>query len=224
MANFLDEVNGPTMDEGNDIKVISKRLEAKVGWGSALFEFLLWFPFLIPGLIFVFKKIKARNFFMRLEQKMQRAASEVDTYIVHRLDILKNVDALVERQLQHEKNVFEGVAGLRGGINPKQITDENRNDIQAQLDRGFSQINLAFEAYPELKSNQVIESAMRDNTNTQREITAARVYYNDIVDQWNRNLFVWPTKQIVAAKMQLTTRIPFIASREDKAAARQTFF
>mgnify|MGYP000067457241 CR=1 FL=1 len=34
----------------------------------------------------------------------------------------------------------------------------------------------------------------------------------------------WPTKQIVAAKAGYTTRIPFIASAEIKAAARGTFF
>ncbi len=224
MANLLDEVNGPVLQDGQDINVIGKRLDAKVGWGSTLFEFLLWFPLLLPGLIFLFKKIKARNFFMRLEQQMQRAASKVDTYLEHRVEMLKNVAVLVRQQLKHEKDVFEGVAALRGGVKTGQISEETRNDIQAQVDRGFSQINLAFEAYPELKSNQVIESAMRDNTNTQREITASRIYYNDIVDQWNRNLFVWPTKQIVAAKMGLTTRIPFAASKEVKAAARQTFF
>lgn len=126
MANLLDEVNGPVMESGQDINVIGKRIDAKVGWGSSLFEFLLWFPLIIPGLIFLFKKIKARNFFMRLEQKMQRAASEVDTYLEHRLEILKNVAALVKQQVKHEKDVFEGVAALRGGVKPGQINEETR--------------------------------------------------------------------------------------------------
>ncbi|HOA11164.1 MAG TPA: LemA family protein, partial [Bacilli bacterium] len=56
MANELDELTGPVNEEGQDINVISKQLKVKVGWGSTLFEVLLWFPLIIPGVIFLFKK------------------------------------------------------------------------------------------------------------------------------------------------------------------------
>ncbi len=61
MANELDELTGPVNKEGQDINVISKQLKIKVGWGSTLFEVLLWFPFIIPGVIFLFRKFKRRN-------------------------------------------------------------------------------------------------------------------------------------------------------------------
>lgn len=61
MANELDELTGPVNEEGQDINVISKQLKVKVGWGSTLFEVLLWFPLIIPGVIFLFKKIQAKN-------------------------------------------------------------------------------------------------------------------------------------------------------------------
>ena len=60
--------------------------------------------------------------------------------------------------------------------------------------------------------------------NLQKEITAARSLYNDTVNQWNTDVFSWPTKQIVAARAGYTTRIPFAASAATKAAARQNFF
>ena len=65
---------------------------------------------------------------------------------------------------------------------------------------------------------------MQQNMYLQREITAARELYNDTINTWNREIFVWPTKQIVAAKEGYTTRIPFIASQEIKAKAREVFF
>ena len=65
---------------------------------------------------------------------------------------------------------------------------------------------------------------MQQNSYLQREITAAREVYNDTVARWNREVFAWPTKQIVAAKRGYTTRIPFSASKEIKEAARGTFF
>ena len=83
---------------------------------------------------------------------------------------------------------------------------------------------MVFENYPELKSHNEIMDAMKQNMYLQREITAARELYNDSINTWNRDIFVWPTKQIVAAKEGYTTRIPFIASEEVKEKARGTFF
>ena len=65
---------------------------------------------------------------------------------------------------------------------------------------------------------------MQQNMYLQREITAARELYNDTVNAWNRDVFAWPTKQIVAARAGYTTRIPFIASQEIKQKAKDVFF
>ena len=59
-------------------------------------------------------------------------------------------------------------------------------------------------------------NAMQQNMYLQREITAARELYNDTVNEWNKDIFAWPTKKIVAAKNGYTTRIPFVASKEIK--------
>ena len=85
-------------------------------------------------------------------------------------------------------------------------------------------MNIAFENYPDLKAHREIADAMQQNSYLQREITAAREVYNDTVNTWNRDVFSWPTKQIVAAKAGYTTRIPFIADKETKDAARGSFF
>ena len=60
MANALDEETGPVREEGRDINVIAKQIPVKVGTGSTIFQVLLWFlPIpIIPGLIFLSKKIK----------------------------------------------------------------------------------------------------------------------------------------------------------------------
>ena len=65
---------------------------------------------------------------------------------------------------------------------------------------------------------------MQQNSYTQREITAAREHYNDVVNQWNTAVYEWPAKQIVAARRGYTTRIPFAASKETKEKAREVLF
>ena len=45
-----------------------------------------------------------------------------------------------------------------------------------------------------------------------------------VINEWNKDIFAWPTKMIVAARQGYTTRIPFTASKATKEAARATFF
>jgi LemA protein len=104
------------------------------------------------------------------------------------------------------------------------MADTSRNMVSAQLDHAFGRIFPQVEAYPDLKAHQAIADAMQQNSYLQKEITAARSLYNDTVNQWNADIFSWPTKMIVAARAGYTTRIPFTASAETKEKARSVFF
>ncbi|WP_288407634.1 LemA family protein [uncultured Herbaspirillum sp.] len=247
MANDLDELTGSTNPAGRDINVIDKQIPVQVGIGSLIFEIALWtvgcipgivvltkgmLPALestglivagmLPGLIFLFMKMNARAYLSGLQQKIQADASQIDNYLEQRVVILSNVVGLVAKAIELDKEVMMTVAAYRSGLRPS--TDTERNATSQQIDGLFSQVGLAVEAYPDLESQSVIADAMRQNSYLQKEITAARTLYNDTVTIWNQDIFAWPTKQIVAARQGYTTRIPFTASAEIKAAARGQFF
>ena len=107
MANQLDELTGQVNNQGQDIHVINRQLPVVVGFGSTLFEIALWVtipvlvllyvllmghtltdPMLVgvvgclvgilPGVIFIFMKISARNYFQQLEQRIQAEASSAN--------------------------------------------------------------------------------------------------------------------------------------------------
>lgn len=226
MANLLDEVTGPVNDNGRDVHVIDRQLPVTVGFGSTLFEIALWvtIPVLVllyvlimgatlenpvlvgvvgcllgilPGVIFIFMKISARNYFQQLEQRIQAEASNIDNYLEQRVQILQNVVGLVDRAVDFDKDVMKAVAALRGGGS---INSENRNEVSQQIDTAYARLFPQVEAYPELKAHNVIADAMQQNSYLQREITAARTIYNSRVTQWNTDIFAWPTKMIVAAR------------------------
>lgn len=220
MANMLDEMTGPVITNGRDINVIERQVPATTGVGSVIFEVALWLLGILPGLIFQYMKTKARNHFQQLEQKIQADASEIDNFLEQRLQILQNVVGLVERSIDLDKDVMKTVAAYRGGIN----IAADRNAVASELNGAIGRLFPQVEAYPELKAHETIADAMQQNSYLQREITAARTVYNDRVAQWNREIFEWPTKNIVAAKQGYTTRIPFSVSAEVKAQARQKFF
>lgn len=250
MANLLDEVTGPVNDSGQDVRVINRQIPVTVGFGSTLFEIALWITIpvlvliyaaimwptlsnpllfvicgcligILPGVIFIFMKISAKNYFQQLEQRIQAEASNIDNFLEQRVQILQNVVGLVNRAVELDTNVMTAVAALRSGGS---INSENRNEISAKVDQAFGRLFPQVEAYPELKAHNAIADAMQQNNYLQREITAARTVYNSRVTQWNTDIFSWPTKMIVAARSGYTTRIPFSASSETREMARSKFF
>ena len=221
MANQLDEMTGPVNEEGKDINFIQKQIPVKVGVGSTIFEVILWCLCIIPGVVFLIKKINAAKYLRQLEQKIQHNASQIDNYLEQRVVILQNCAKLLDKAIDLDKTTFSEIAKYRSG---NVADDAARNELSGALDGVSRKINIAFENYPDLKAHQEIADAMQQNSYLQREITAAREVYNDSVYQWNKAIQEWPTKMIVAAKQGYTTRIPFTASKEIKDKARDVFF
>ena len=221
MANELDEMTATPREEGRDVNVIEKQL-SPTGWKSAIvLEIILFVLAIIPGLIFLLVKIHAGKYLSQLQQKIQHDASQIDNYLEQRVTILENTAALVNKSIQLDKDTFTEIARLRAG---GAVSDAGRNELNSAIENVNAKINVAMEAYPELKSHAEIMNAMQQNSYLQREITAAREVYNDTVQQWNMAIYEWPCKCLVAHKRGYTTRIPFTASKEVKDKARGVFF
>ena len=135
--------------------------------------------------------------------------------------VLQNCARLLDKAIDLDKDTFVSLAKYRSG---NADDDEARNEVGNEIENIAHNINVAVENYPDLQAHREIADAMQQNMYLQREITAARELYNDTIDQWNRDIFAWPTKKIVAAKNGYTTRIPFVASKEVKEQARSVFF
>ena len=222
MANQLDELNPEVREEGLDTNVIVKKIPAEVGAGSKFFEIMLWVCGILPGVIFLFMKTNAQKHFDQLQQKIQRNASQIDNYLEQRVMVLQNCARLLDKAIDLDKSTFENIAKFRSGN--ASDADATRNELGGQIETMSRDINVAVENYPDLQAHREIADAMQQNMYLQREITAARELYNDTINEWNRDIFAWPTKKIVAAKNGYTTRIPFAASKEIKEKAKAVFF
>ncbi len=219
MANGLDEFEDE-VSAGRDVRVINKRIPVKVGVGSTIFQVILWCLGIIPGVVFLFMKIKAGTYLRQLEQKLQHDASTIDNYLEQRVVILTNAAKLLDKSIDLDKETFTQIAKYRSG----NANDEQRNAVAGQLESIGNSINVAFENYPDLKSHQELRDCMQQNSYLQKEITAAREVYNDTVNRWNSDIQAWPTKMIVAAKAGYTTRVPFSTTDEVRQKAREVLF
>ena len=220
MANELDETKDPIREEGRDVHVIDKQLTVTVDWRSTFFQVILWILGIIPGIVFAVMKIKARSHLQQMQQKIQHDASTIDNYLQNRVTILTNTASLLNKSIELDKTTFAEIAKYRSG----NFSDAERGEVANKLAAAERAINIALEAYPDLRAHADIQTAMQQNAYTQQEITAAREAYNDTVQSWNTLIYQWPTCRIVAAKAKYTTRIPFTVSQEIREAAEKKDF
>lgn len=160
MANELDEMNPVVNEAGRDVNVIEKQLPVKTGVGSVIFEICLWVCGILPGVIFQIMKIKAKNYFQQLQQKIQAEASNIDNYLEQRVQILQNVAPLLEKAIELDKDVMKTISAYRGGINPQ----ADRNTVAQNIDNAYARLFPQVEAYPELKAHASIADAMQQNS------------------------------------------------------------
>ena len=170
MANQLDELNPQIREEGLDTNVIAKKIPVKVGVGSTIFEILLWVLGIFPGVIFLFMKIKAKNYFSQLEQKIQANASQIDNYLEQRVVVLQNCARLLDKAIDLDKTTYENIARYRSGSGDH---DAVRNELVGDLDKLAGSVNVAFENYPELQAHEGIRDAMQQNMYLQRDFRLA---------------------------------------------------
>ena len=247
MANELDETREKPSIEGRDVFVIQKQIPVQPSSSANILEILCWCllaipvlvilvggvreiaPILIsvaigilPGFIWFLKKKGAMEELQRTQQKVQAAASQIDNYIEQRMVILQNAAKLLDKAIELDKDTLKTIAAYRSGVNPDR--DNQRNEITAQIDKLANNIKVAFESYPNLEAHNTIADAMQQNAMLQKQITAARELYNDVVLSWNSKIFQWPIYIQVASKAGYTTRIPYSASQEIKDQARGVFF
>ena len=144
MANELDELSGPTMEEGRDVNVIAKQIEVKVGGGSKFFDIMWWFlPPIIGGIVWTIMKVKAKNHFQQLQQKLQHDASQIDNYLEQRVQILKNCAQLLDKAIDLDKDTFTKIAMYRSKSGAE--GDAARNELATQIENIGRSVNIAFE-------------------------------------------------------------------------------
>lgn len=178
--------------------IVNTQLAPSLGKGTKVFEIGMWALGIIPGAILASRKSKARNYFTALEQRINTNAAQIDVYLDRRAQILRScpgftadIDPLLASGLPREaRNITSGRIDHAYQLLVEQDKARNGGNISAEL-----------------------ASALRADRNVQREITAARTLYNDTVNMWNRDIYQWPAKQMVAVSERLTTRPVFVSSQ-----------
>ncbi|WPL40540.1 LemA family protein [Malacoplasma iowae] len=172
-----------------------------------VFGFILW-----PILLFV----TWPNKFNKMQMEINNSASVIDVNLQKRKDTLVKLFDETKAHLKFEKETMIKVTELRSMKNASTLEDFNGASKMNGLMESISRdINVSFEAYPNLKSSQIVAELMSSSQYIETEIAASRRLYNQNVTAFNSEIFAFP-KMMKAKSMKLHTLPLFSASTEAK--------
>lgn len=142
------------------------------------------------------------------KNQVENIFAGVDAVLKKRFDLIPNLVASVSQYMEHEKSTLEKVTELRAQAMKPGISDEQKISLDAKLTSALGAINLAMEAYPDLKANENVMHLQRSLNEIEEQISAARRAYNQAVTDLNNAIEMFPTN-IVAGWMNLQRKAVF---------------
>jgi LemA protein len=122
----------------------------------------------------------------------------------------------VKGYAKHEKETLENVTKWRSG-KPRSMSMEDKQEFMKQMDVIQGGINVAVEAYPDLKAQKSFANLQNSITDVEEHLQAARRLYNSNVSILNARIVTFPTS-IVAGMIHMDKKEFFEAEtskRED---------
>jgi len=132
------------------------------------------------------------NKLVRSRMRVKNAWSQIDVQLKRRYDLIPNLIETVKGYAAHERETLERVVQARQtAVQAKGV----RQQAQAEniLTGALRQLFALSEAYPDLKANQNFMQLQEELTSTANKISFARQHYNNVVENYNTAIQVFPT-------------------------------
>ena len=155
--------------------------------------------------------IGTMNSLKQLEVKVEEAESGIDVALTKRFDVLTKIVAATKGYAKHEADTFENVTKWRQGL-PKSLSLQEKQEFMGKMDAVQSGINVAVEAYPELKAEKLFTGLQASITDVEEHLQAARRLYNSNVSTINSKIVTFPTS-IIAGMVNVAKKEFFEAEQ-----------
>ena len=110
--------------------------------------------------------------------------SNVGAQYQRRADLVPQLVATVKGAAENEKGILQGVTEARAGI----VNAKTPEDMELMGKKINTAINLAFEAYPQIRSTENFQELQAQLEGTENRIVKARADYNEAVKQYNAHI------------------------------------
>ena len=149
------------------------------------------------------------NTLIRKRNEVDNAFGGMDVQLKKRYDLIPNLVATVQQYASHEKELLEKVTQLRSKVTDRQMTSDEKVELDNQISGAMRGIMVAVENYPDLKASDNFMNLQRTLNEVESQISAARRTYNAVITDYNNAIQVF-TKSIIASMMGLKRKEVFV--------------
>lgn len=143
----------------------------------------------------VFYIVRIYNLLVAYKNQYENAFSQIEVQLKRRYDLIPNLVEATKAYLTHEKETLEAVISARNtalaGLKEASKNPASASALgkiasgEGMLKSALGALNVAVEAYPELKANQNISDLTEELTSTENRVSYSRQAFNDSVMQFN---------------------------------------
>jgi LemA protein len=173
---------------------------------------------IVVGLIYVL----TRNSMVGARNRVDEAWSGIDVQLKRRHDLIPNLVESVKGYATHERETFEKVTEARADAMKAQGPAE-ASAAEGRLTAVLGDLRAVSENYPQLRATENFQQLMRNLSETEDEIQAARRIYNSNVQSYNTKIQVFPNS-VIAGMGGFTPREFFEITEPSEREAPQVSF
>jgi LemA protein len=179
-----------------------------------LFYFIVIFVILFTLYRIYVNIIKNKNF-------VDEAYSNIDVQLKKRYDLIPNILHIAKKFLVHEENLLKEITKIRMQLKDNYaLEDDSENinkrfELESTLNNSMKKLNISVEAYPELKSHEILIEAQQSYSEVERNISASRRVYNNSIANLRNSIEIFPGN-IINNKFINATALPMFKINEEE--------
>lgn len=157
-----------------------------------------------------------------LQEEVNASWADVQATYQRRADLVPNLVATVKGAAENEKEILTKVTQARAGI----VNAKTPEDLEIAGREINTAINLAFEAYPQIRSTENFQDLQAQLEGTENRINVSRQRFNDSVKNYNsyiRGYFKKMALNFFGGDEVFETRKPFESSAGSEVAPTVKF-
>jgi len=127
------------------------------------------------------------NRLVTASEQVDSAWAQVETQYQRSFDLIPNLVSAVKGSLGQEQKIFGDLAAARANYSGAKTVDE-KAVAAGQVESSLSRLLVIMESYPELKSNENIQTLMAQLEGTENRISVERGRFNEEVKGYNTSI------------------------------------
>lgn len=151
---------------------------------------------------------------------------QIDIQLDRRFKVFESLINVVKKYMDYEQTTLKDVVALRNQAQQAHAAGDETKRIEAEnkISSIASNLNLVFEAYPDLKANQNALQLQEEIVSTENKLAFAKQSYNDSIEMYNANKKSFPVNMVVSAfSAKLDMDYPYWQLSQEKVAEQESY-